>query len=41
MVQELAVRGVMNYDMVIELPHSDYFLDVELKNDFLTGNFRM
>ena len=41
MVQELAVKGIFMYDMMIELPHSDYFLDVELKNDFLTGNFRM
>lgn len=41
MVQELAVKGMFMYDMMIELPHSDYFLDVELKNDFLTGNFKM
>lgn len=34
-------NGIFNYDIVINLPHSDYFFDVELKNDFLTGNFRM
>ena len=27
-------HGVMDYKIVINLPHSDYFLDVELKNDF-------
>jgi len=27
--------------MYIDLPHSDYFFDVQMKNDFLTGNFRM
>ena len=36
-----AIDGVMDYDIVIELPHSDYFLDVEIKTDFLTGNFLM
>ena len=41
MVQEMSHNGVLSYEMMIELPHSDYFLDVELKNDFLTGNFRM
>ena len=41
MVQEMSKNGVLSYEMMIELPHSDYFLDVELKNDFLTGNFRM
>ena len=42
MIEEMADRrGFLNYDIVIDLPHSDYFFDVELKNDFLTGNFRM
>ena len=39
--ESVLVKGIFTYDMWIELPHSDYFLDVELKNDFLTGNFRM
>lgn len=34
-------HGIMTYDMLIDLPHSDFFFDIELKNDFLTGNFRM
>ena len=41
MLQEHSVKGILTYDMMIELPHSDFFLDLELKNDFLTGNFRM
>ena len=36
-----SISGVMDYDIVIELPHSDYFFDVEIKTDFLTGNFLM
>ena len=33
--------GRFHYDMLIELPHTDFFFDVELKTDFLTGNFHM
>ena len=43
MIEEMgaADNGIMEYDITIDLPHSDYFFDVEMKNDFLTGNFRM
>lgn len=34
-------NGIMTYDMMVDLPHSDFFFDIELKNDFLTGNFRL
>lgn len=33
--------GIIDYDVMIELPHSDYFIDIELRSDFLTGNYRM
>ena len=34
-------RGMVEYDIMIDLPHSDFFIDVELKSDFLSGNIRM
>jgi hypothetical protein len=34
-------NGNMYYDIRIDLPHSDFFFDLEMKTDFLTGNFRM
>jgi len=33
--------GIMDYKINIGLPHSDFFFDVQMKNDFLTGNFKM
>ena len=43
MIEEMGKgdSGILEYDITIDLPHSDYFFDVEMKNDFLTGNFRM
>lgn len=29
------------YDIVMDLPHSDFFLDAEIKSDFLTGDIKM
>ena len=29
--------NTLEYDIVIDLPHSDYLLDAELKTDFLTN----
>jgi len=34
-------NGIMDYNIMINLPHSDFFFDLEMKTDFLTGNFRM
>ena len=34
-------HGIVDYEIIIEMPHSDYYVDIEMKNDFLTGNFRM
>lgn len=34
-------NGIVDYEIILSMPHSDYFVDVEMKNDFLTGNFRM
>lgn len=34
-------HNIMSYDILIDLAHSDYILDVELKNDFLTGDMRL
>ena len=33
--------GIMDYKINISLPHSDFFFDIQMKNDFLTGNFKM
>jgi len=32
---------MIDYDIEFMLPHSDFFMDIELKTDFLTGNLRM
>ena len=29
------------YDIIIDLPHSDFFLDAELKTDFLSNRMQM
>ena len=34
-------EGMVDYDIEIILPHSDYMIDAEMKSDFLTGNMRM
>ena len=31
---------MLKYDIVLNMPHSDYFVDVELKHDFLTARFQ-
>ena len=33
-------RRMLKYDIVLNMPHSDYFVDVELKHDFLTARFQ-
>ena len=35
------LHGMIDYDIEFMLPHSDFFMDIELKTDFLTGNLRM
>ena len=41
MISATGEDGILEYDIIVDLPHSDYFFDVEMKTDFLTGNFRL
>lgn len=34
-------KGSLQYEIKLNFPHSDYYLDVELKTDFLTTNLVM
>lgn len=36
-----AVKDTLQYDITVNLAHSDYYIDVELKTDFLTSNINM
>ena len=40
-VKESAKWGASDYDIAIDLPHSDYMIDAELKTDFLTTRMQM
>jgi len=34
-------HDTLQYDITLNIAHSDYYLDVELKTDFLTSNINM
>ena len=40
-IQQAKVWGITEYDIEIDLPHSDYLLDAELRTDFLTNRMQM
>jgi hypothetical protein len=37
----MANDGLIQHDIAVDFPHSDYLLDVELKTDFATSNMKM
>jgi len=37
----LMSQNLKQYDFILEFDHSDYFLDVQLKTDFLTNEINM
>lgn len=40
-IKESSYGGAAEYDIMIDLPHSDYLIDAELKTDFLTSRMHM
>lgn len=33
--------AILDYDILVDFPHADYFFDIEIKSDFLTANMHM
>jgi hypothetical protein len=36
-----ATTAILDYDIMIDFPHADYFFDIEIKSDFLTSNMHL